>query len=300
MEIKANGGSAKKSCTAGGVMSAVVRFIRKNTIMCVALAAAAITSFIVPIDKEYLAYFDFKTLTCLFCVLAVVCALKNINFFYILAQHIVMCFKNLRLTVLALVYITFIGSMLIANDMALLTFLPLGYYVLSSTGKERLMPFTFIMQNISANLGGMLTPFGNPQNLYLYTRFSIPSGEFMSIMAAPFAISVALITVCCLVFVRPEPLVLDGRPAKLEPKRTALYLALFALSIAIVFRGVPYWIGLIVIPFALFFADRKALERVDYPLLLTFAFFFVFSGNMARIDEVRSFFRSFFPKTRFL
>ena len=300
MEIKANGGSAKKSCTAGGVMSAVVRFIRKNTIMCVALAAAAITSFIVPIDKEYLAYFDFKTLTCLFCVLAVVCALKNINFFYILAQHIVMCFKNLRLTVLALVYITFIGSMLIANDMALLTFLPLGYYVLSSTGKERLMPFTFIMQNISANLGGMLTPFGNPQNLYLYTRFSIPSGEFMSIMAAPFAISVALITVCCLVFVRPEPLVLDGRPAKLEPKRTALYLALFALSIAIVFRGVPYWIGLIVIPFALFFADRKALGRVDYPLLLTFAFFFVFSGNMARIDGVRSFFSQLLSKNTLL
>ena len=93
---------------------------------------------------------------------------------------------------------------------------------------------------------------------------------------------------------------MDGRPAKLEPKRTALYLALFALSIAIVFRGVPYWIGLIVIPFALFFADRKALERVDYPLLLTFAFFFVFSGNMARIDEVRSFFSQLLSKNTLL
>ena len=116
----------------------VIRFIRKNTVMMVALCAAVITCFFVPIDKDYLGYFDFKTLTCLFCVLAVVCALKNIRFFYSLAQKIVQCFKNARMSVLALVYITFIGSMLIANDMALLTFLPLGYFVLHTTGKENM------------------------------------------------------------------------------------------------------------------------------------------------------------------
>ena len=164
----------------------LVRFIKKNAVMVIALCAAAITCFIVPPDAEYLGYFDVKTLTCLFCVLAVVCALKNIRFFYILAHKIVELFKNARMSVLALVYITFIGSMLIANDMALLTFLPLGYLVLSTTGKEKYMAFTFIMQNIAANLGGMLTPFGNPQNLYLYTKFNIPTGEFMAIMAPPF------------------------------------------------------------------------------------------------------------------
>ena len=118
-----------------------IRFIRKNTVMMVAFCAAVITCFFVPIDGEYWGYFDFKTLTCLFCVLAVVCALKNIRFFYILAQKIVQCFKNARMSVLALVYITFIGSMLIANDMALLTFLPLGYFVLHTTGKEKYMAF---------------------------------------------------------------------------------------------------------------------------------------------------------------
>ena len=143
------------------------QFMAKNIVMLVALAAAVITCFFVPIDREYLGYFDVKTLTCLFCVLAVVCALKNIRFFYILAQKIVIGCKNTRLSILVLVYITFIGSMLIANDMALLTFLPLGYFVLGSTGKTKYMAFTFIMQNIAANLGGMLTPFGNPQNLYL-------------------------------------------------------------------------------------------------------------------------------------
>ena len=140
----------------------VTGFIKKNVVMVVAMAAALITCFIVPPDRAYLDYFDVKTLTCLFCVLAVVCALKNIHFFYLLAKKIVRVFKNARLSILALVYITFIGSMLIANDMALLTFLPLGLYVLTSTGKQKYMAFTFIMQNIAANLGGMLTPFGNP------------------------------------------------------------------------------------------------------------------------------------------
>ncbi len=274
----------------------IVEFIKKNAVMCIALAAALMTSAVVPPDEKYLGYFDFKTLTCLFCVLAVVCALKNISFFYILASKVVQCFKNARISVLALVYITFIGSMLIANDMALLTFLPLGYFVLSSTGKEKYMAYTFILQNIAANLGGMLTPFGNPQNLYLYTKFNIPNLEFMAIMTPAFLVSVALITLCCL-FIKPEPLEIKDEPIRLDPKKTALYLALFALAVAIVFRGIPYVIGLIVIPAVLFFADRKALKDVDYPLLLTFVFFFIFAGNMARIGIVRDFFCALLGKS---
>lgn len=279
---------------------ALLHFVKRNPVMCIAFLAALITSFIVPVDREYLDYFDLKTLTCLFCVLAVVCALKNIDFFYILARRIVMLFGNARLCILALVYITFIGSMLIANDMALLTFLPLGFFVLSATQKLQYMAFTFIMQNIAANLGGMLTPFGNPQNLYLYTAFEIPVGEFMSIMAPPFVLSIALITLCCIVFVKSEPLHLEGTPIALNLPRVVLYLILFALSIVIVFRGIPYWIGLIIIPLVLIFADRKALKMVDYPLLLTFVFFFIFSGNMARIDAVRSLFSMLLEKSTLL
>ena len=268
----------------------LVQMIKKNIVMFVALLAALVTVFIVPPDSAYLGYFDFKTLTCLFCVLAMVCALKNIQFFYILAKKIVQMFRNARTAVLALVYITFIGSMLIANDMALLTFLPLGFLVLDTTGKRKYLAFTYIMQNIAANLGGMLTPFGNPQNLYLYSFFKIPTLEFMKIMAPPFAISVLLITVCCLIFVKNEPLQVKEEPVKLPAGRTVLYLLLFALSIIIVFRVIPYWVGLLVIPAVLLFVDRKALKMVDYPLLLTFVFFFVFSGNMARIEAVRQIF----------
>ena len=278
----------------------LVGFAKKNIVMIIAFFAAIITMLFVPVNKQYLEYFDYKTLTCLFCTLAIVCALKNINFFYMLAHKVVQLFKTARMSVLALTYITFIGSMLIANDMALLTFLPLGYLVLTTTGKEKYMAFTFIMQNVAANLGGMLTPFGNPQNLYLYTKFNIPTGEFMGIMAIPFVVSILLITLCCLVFVKPEPLELKDESIKLSPVQTVIYLILFALSIVIVFRMIPYWIGLIVIPAALLIMDRKALKMVDYPLLFTFVFFFIFSGNMARIDVVRNLFSALLDKNTLL
>jgi len=276
-------------------VSKVFSWVKQNVVLCIAAIAAIVTSVIVPPDKEYLGYFDFKTLTCLFCVLAVVCALRNVRFFYVLAETIIRRFKTTRLAILVLVYITFIGSMLIANDMALLTFLPLGYYVLSNTGKEKYMAFTFIMQNIAANLGGMLTPFGNPQNLYLYSKFNIPTGEFTEIMLLPFAVAVLLITVCCL-FVKSEPLSIPEKALWLNRPRVSLYLALFVLSIVIVFRLIPYVIGLIVIPVVLLFADRRALKEVDYPLLLTFVAFFIFSGNMSRIPAVRELFAALLEK----
>ena len=274
----------------------ILRWIRSNIVLTVAILLAIGTSFIVPPDARYAEYFDWKTLTCLFCTLAVVCALKNIKFFTILARKIVDCTGNLRMAVIALVYITFIGSMLISNDMALLTFLPLGYFVLSSTGEEKHMAFVFIMQNIAANLGGMLTPFGNPQNLYLYSKFNIPTGEFMQIMLVPFLASIALITVCCLFLPKNRLTITEECPHRLPVKRTVIYLLLFALAIIIVFRIIPYLIGLAIIGVSLVFLDRKALKAVDYALLATFFCFFIFAGNMARIPAVSELFSSLLEK----
>lgn len=264
----------------------LLKWIKKNTVLCIAAALALITSCIVPPDAEYRNYFDWKTLSCLFSVLAVVCALKNIRFFTMLARKIVSLTGNLRTAVIALVYITFIGSMLIANDMALLTFLPLGYLVLNATGKERYMAPVFILQNIAANLGGMLTPFGNPQNLYIYSYFNIPTGEFMGIMLPTFLLAVAMITVCCLFFPRASIQLSEEQNEKLSPKRTVFYLILFALSIVMVFRLIPYLLGLILVFLGVFLTDRKALRMVDYPLLLTFFCFFIFAGNVSRIPAI--------------
>ena len=278
-------------------MKRIILLVKINAVMFIALILALITMIIVPPDKEYSSYFDFKTLTCLFTVLAVVCALRNVRFFYTMAEKIVKRFKNSRLAVLALVYITFIGSMLIANDMALITFLPLGYFVLVSTHKEKYMCVTFILQNIAANLGGMLTPFGNPQNLYLYSKFNIPDGEFVLIMLPCFLLAVSLITLCCIIFIKPEPLEFSGIERKLPKVRIIIYLILFAYSILCVFRFIPYQTALIIIPLVILFMDKKALANVDYGLLFTFVFFFIFAGNMARIDAVKNLFTLLLDKS---
>ena len=268
---------------------AAVHFFKSSVVLLVALAAAGITCIFVPVDREYLGYFDLQTLACLFCTLAVVAAFKNIRFFEWLADVIVRRFKNMRNIVLALVFVTYFGSMIMANDMALITFLPLGYFVLESCGNRKLTAFTFIMQNIAANLGGMLTPFGNPQNLYLYSFYSIGAGEFFRIMALPFAVAFVLILGVCL-FVKPQGAQVLSRPHKAPPVwRSVVYAALFALSVLIVFDVFPYYWGLLAVAVCLLVLDFRAVLRVDYGLLLTFCAFFVFSGNMARIPAVRDF-----------
>ena len=129
-----------------------IRFLKKNTVFCIAALAAILTIFFVPPDEAYLDYIDWKTIVCLFLTLAVVCALRNIKFFTILARRLVMLAGNLRSLFLLLIVITFLGSMIIANDMALITFLPLGYFALQVTKQEKYMAYLFVLQNISANL----------------------------------------------------------------------------------------------------------------------------------------------------
>jgi Na+/H+ antiporter NhaD/arsenite permease-like protein len=146
----------------------------------------------------------------------------------------------------------------------------------------------------------MLTPFGNPQNLYLYTKFNIPTGEFVATMLPPFFISVALISLCCLIFLKKEPLEIADEKVQLPKWRTVIYAILFTLSIVIVFRIIPFIVGLIVIPLVLLFLDRKALKDVDYGLLFTFVAFFIFAGNMARIPAVQHLFGSLMEKSALL
>ena len=270
-------------------IKSTLNIFKKNVVLTVAVLAAIVTTFFVKPDKQYLKYFDLQTLTCLFCTLAVVCAFKNIHLFEIISRKIVTLFKTSRSAVIALVYITFIGSMIMANDMALITFLPLGYFVLSSTNNKKYMAFTFIMQDISANLGGMITPFGNPQNLYLYSYFNISGREFFSIMFLPFVISVILITACCFFVGKEELVIKDEYNEQLNVKLSVIYGILFVFSVSIVFDIVPYYVGFAIIVVSLLILDRKALLKVDYPLLLTFCAFFVFSGNMARIPAVNTF-----------
>lgn len=273
----------------------LLSFIKAQTVLSISIIAMLLTCFFVPIDRAYLGYFDLRTLATLYCTLAVVSAFSHIHVFEIISKNIVLKLHNLRNATLGLVFVTFVGSMLIGNDMALLTFLPLGFYVLNSTANKQAMAFTFIMQNIAANLGGMVTPFGNPQNLYLYSFYHIGNTEFVKIMLPSFiASTILIIFVCC--FVKPIPLTLKKNDDYvLNKQRTFIYSVLFIASILIVFRIVPYVLGTVAITAALYLLDKKAIKEVNYPLLLTFCAFFVFSGNLARIPEVRSLFGTILP-----
>lgn len=278
------------------LLTKFIKAMKRQPVLTIATLATIVTCMLVPIDYTYLGYFNMRTLATLFCTLAVVNAFAHIHVFEILSKNIVLRLHNLRNATLGLVFITFFGSMLLANDMALLTFLPLGFYVLSSTDNKKAMAFTFIMQNIAANLGGMVTPFGNPQNLYLYSYYNIDTMEFIKIMLPSFLAATVLIVMCCL-FVKPTPLTLKkGTHYRLDKRRTWIYAMLFLASILIVFRIVPYGLGTLLITLALFLLDRDAIKEVNYPLLATFCVFFVFSGNMARIPAVSSFFEYLLPK----
>ena len=146
----------------------IASWCRANAMPLIAVLTAAVTACFVPPDAAYAGYFDWKTLSCLFCVLAVVCALRSVGLFPVIARQLLQLFGTARSVGTALVLITLVGSMLLTNDTALLTFLPLSWMVLQEAGQEKLTAYVFILQNCAANLGGMLTPFGNPQNLYLF------------------------------------------------------------------------------------------------------------------------------------
>ena len=262
---------------------------RTNAMLAISLLAAAATAFFVPPDRDYLGYYDLKTLSCLFSVLAVVGALRDLQIFSALSQRMVRTFSTVRGVCTALVVITMFGSMLLTNDTALLTFLPLGWFVLSSTGQEKHAALLFILQNCAANLCGMITPFGNPQNLYLFSYYDLSARMFFSAMLPPFILSTVLILLCCLAFPK-DRLSVPEVQVTVDSRQAAVYGGLFCLAVAVVLRLVPYVLGLAVIVLVLWFLDRHALKTVDWGLLATFAAFFTFSGNLARMESVRALF----------
>lgn len=282
------------------LLQLILDFAKKQIVLTIATVAMVITCIFVPVDSEYYGYFNLQTLATLYCTLAVVAAFSHIHVFEIISKNIVLKLHTLRKATIGVVFITFVGSMLLANDMALLTFLPLGYFVLNSTDNKQAMAFTFIMQNIAANLGGMVTPFGNPQNLYLYSYFHIDTMEFVKIMLPSFLAATVLIVICCL-FVKPVALTLkNDEDYVLNKKRTVIYSILFIASILIVFRVVPFTWGTLLITLVLLYLDKDSIKEVNYPLLATFCVFFVFSGNMARIPAVSHFFEYLLPKNTLL
>lgn len=272
-------------------MEKFIRFIKEEVVLTVAVVLAILSAFIIPVDAQYIGYIDFRTLGILFCLMAVMVGLQDVGVFGKIANALLSKVHTVTGVVFILVLLCFFSSMLITNDVALITFVPFTFIVLNLLGEERrkaLVIPVVVLQTIAANLGSMLTPIGNPQNLYLYGKSGMSFGSFILLMLPYTVASFIMIGVMALLVGWKNKGGIESslqETPSLKEKRTALvrYILLFALAIATVVHLVPYPITLLITLLMFVIFDRGLLKKVDYALLITFVGFFVFIGNMGRI-----------------
>lgn len=269
--------------------------MKKETVLCASLVLAAASMLFVPPDRKYLDYIDFRTLAILFCLMGVMAGLQKLGIFRWVAGKLLGRVKGMGSLVQVLMLLCFFSSMLITNDVALITFVPFTFTVLRMLGEEqrhRLALPLVAMQTIAANLGSMLTPIGNPQNLFLYGRSGMSMGGFLLLML-PYALFSLLLLVIWGVLLGKScsggwtwdvggP---DGETFSFQAvlKPFGVYLALFLLCLLTVAHVLPWQAVFVIVLGVILLTDRKVLGKVDYSLLFTFVGFFVFIGNIGRI-----------------
>ena len=265
-------------------------FIEKETVLVIAGLCAIMTMFIVPPDKAYLHYIDFRVLCLLLCLMAVIAGLKAIGLFRWLTYQLLRRLRSGAALGTTLVLLPFFSSMFVTNDVGLIIFIPMTLALLDQLGYQKFMIPITVLQTVSANLGSMATPVGNPQNLYLYSFYGLGIGEFFAATLPLTAISLILLTSASL-FILPRKLTEQSfEKATIHSNgQLAIYLGLFVLCLLTVFRVIPYPVTTAIVVVALFFVDRKLLREIDFMLLLTFVCFFTVSENLGRVDEFRTF-----------
>lgn len=271
-----------------GLLRKAATFVKKETVLC-ASALLALSSMIwIPPDGEYPGYIDFRVLALLFCLMGVMSGFQEAGVFKRLARSLLHKTKTARQLSIILVLLCFFTSMLITNDVALLTFVPFTIMVLEMAGLENRMIPIIVLQTIGANLGSMLTPVGNPQNLYLYTVSGMSLARFLAVMGPYTFLSLVLLLIA-IGFEKKSPvnLSLENQKEPLPMGKLFRYGLLFLLCLCTVARLLPYQLVFAAVLIVLALFDRKLFARVDYCLLLTFVCFFVFIGNMGRIEAVR-------------
>ena len=250
--------------------------------------------FFVAPGPEYVDYIDFRSLGILWSLMVIMEGLKKIGLFQYIGQWLLRRTRRVWQLAAVLIFLCFFSSMLITNDVALITFVPFALYILAQTNMTELLIPVVVLQTLAANLGSMLTPVGNPQNLYLYGLSGMGFGEFLGLMLPYTALTfVMLIVSICFLKGKGRPLpqsVLNVGDVYATPvPKILVYAAMFVLALLVVLRIVPFWILCIVVLGAVFFLDRKVLISVDYALLFTFVGFFIFTGNLGRIPQVSQF-----------
>ncbi len=278
-------------------MNAFISFVRREIVFFIAAFCAVASAFFVPPSRIYFKYIDWNTLFILFALMGVIGALRECGVFDSMARFLCAKVKTVRGLCALLVLLCFFTSMFITNDVALLTFVPFSLLLLCESTGGTMIVFTLVLETIAANTGSMLTPLGNPQNLFLFSKIGSGAGQFI-LLILPYSL-VSLILLCvavCFFSKKPlhanESLLLKENSA--ESKKTVrareiFYGLLFVLCILSVLRIVPKWISAAAVFLSLLLLDRKVLCSVDYMLLLTFAAFFIFTGNIASIPQIHAF-----------
>lgn len=272
-------------------MSSIRSFIRREPVLLIAAFAALISCFFVPPDRAYWGYLDLRTLALLYCLMTVVAGLRQAGLFSRLAHRLCLGVGNLRVLGVLLVLLSFFSSMLITNDVALLTFVPFTILVLSMARRPQSLIYYTVLQTLAANLGSILLPIGNPQNLYLYSHYGISFGPFFRLLAPYGLVSLLLLSLAALAGGRGVGLRLDF-PEKVTIRNHRLFgllCFLFLLCLLSVFRVLHYAPLLLIVAGSLLLFAPRLLKKADYGLLLTFICFFIFVGNLGQIPAVRSF-----------
>lgn len=287
----------------------VKELFQKETVCCIAFLLAVISIFFVSPSKNYISYIDFRVLALLFCLMAVVRGFSSIGVFTRLGTMLLTHVHSLRMLSALFIFLCFFFSMLITNDVALITFVPFTILVLSMAEQKKFLIPVIVLETIAANLGSMLTPLGNPQNLYLYTISGLSIGAFVRIML-PYSFVSAILLLIFILFL-PKDTVSTATAANTANSTNtvtasntsnviceavkarknsrilfAFYLILFLLCLLTVLHILPYQIMFLLVLTGFLLLDYRILKDVDYFLLLTFLCFFIFIGNMKQISLV--------------
>ncbi len=271
-------------------MKKVLGFLKDETVLSVSAALALISCFLVPPDREYLGYINIDTLGTLFCLMAVMAGFRKLGVFQRLAQGLLGKIKNERGLTLTLTALCFFCSMVITNDVALITFVPLAILIADMEDRESSLVLTVTLMTVAANLGSILTPIGNPQNLYIYSVSGMGMGEFVLSMLPYAAGAAVLLVVFTLIFVKNSPVnvTIKDRPPEMSKFDLCWFSALFLLCILSVAKLIPVTVLLPVIIVAVAVRDWRLILKVDYSLLATFLCFFIFIGNMGRFAPFKN------------
>ncbi len=267
----------------------ILEFIKKEVVLVVATILAIISAFVVPPSSVYSEYIDWRVLALLLCLMVVMAGLQKCGLFDWLGEALLKKTTKAWQLSTVLIMLCFFLSMIITNDVALITFVPFAILTLEKSHQERLLIPVVVLQTIAANLGSMLTPIGNPQNLYLYNISGMTLGEFILCMLPNTFLSFLLLVVGILFIKGKQENVAQeaGENKRINKEYTLLYLILFAICLLGVAKILHYQNVLMVVLIAVFVWDKNVLKTVDYCLLLTFISFFIFTGNLGNIPAIK-------------